>query len=128
MVAGERRQVVPARVRRADGGRFEAQGVPEPDDPLKRHVRDDTARSLTLSIPRANITIDMATTTERSQRVRSLREGKGWSRQTLARKAGVSEATVARIELYGQDVKLSTWEAMADALGTPLTELVGEAA
>lgn len=70
----------------------------------------------------------MATTTERSQRVRSLREGKGWSRQTLARKAGVSEATVARIELYGQDVKLSTWEAMADALGTPLTELVGEAA
>jgi len=70
----------------------------------------------------------MATTTERSQRVRSLREGKGWSRQTLARKAGVSEATVARIELYGQDVKLSTWEAMADALDTPLVELVGEVA
>ena len=70
----------------------------------------------------------MATTTERSQRVRSLREGKGWSRQTLARKAGVSEATVARIELYGQDVKLSTWEAMAQALDTPLTDLVGEAA
>lgn len=66
----------------------------------------------------------MATTTERSQRVRSLREGKGWSRQTLARKAGVSEATVARIELYGQDVKLSTWDSMAQAFDVPLADLL----
>jgi transcriptional regulator with XRE-family HTH domain len=73
----------------------------------------------------------MATTTNgRGLRLRAIREGKGWSRQTLSRKSGVSEATVARAELYGQDVKLSTWDAWAAALDVPVSELVadGEAA
>lgn len=71
----------------------------------------------------------MATTTNgRGLRLRAIRESKGWSRQTLSRKSGVSEATVARAELYGQDVKLSTWDAWAEALDVPVSELVADEA
>lgn len=43
-------------------------------------------------------------------------------------KSGVSDATVARAELYGQDVRLSTWDAWAEALEVPVSDLVSEEA
>jgi transcriptional regulator with XRE-family HTH domain len=70
----------------------------------------------------------MATTTDRTsstgREVRRVREALGWSRSTLARTADVSEATVARLELYGQTPSIPTLTAVAAALDVPVHTLL----
>lgn len=63
-------------------------------------------------------------TSELGRTVRSLREGRGWSRDTLARRAGVGEATVARIELYGTTPSLGVLTSLAVALSVPVASLL----
>lgn len=55
--------------------------------------------------------------------VRQCRESAGLSQQVLATKAGVALRTLARIEA-GEDMRLGTLVAIADALGVPATDLV----
>lgn len=55
--------------------------------------------------------------------LRSTRERLVWSRRTLADKAGVSEATIARIELYGAVPNLGTLRALAEALDVAVADL-----
>jgi transcriptional regulator with XRE-family HTH domain len=57
--------------------------------------------------------------------LRKAREGHGWSRETLAGKAGVSVATVARTELYGNVPRLDLLSALAVALEIGLADLIG---
>lgn len=61
------------------------------------------------------------------QHLRSLREAKGWSRETLARKSGTAPLTILRAEVHGTDPTLSSLTAWADALEVPLAELVDPA-
>lgn len=60
--------------------------------------------------------------------IRSERTSQGLTRQTLAARAGVSEPTVARIELYGQEPSLTTLGAIASALGVQVSVLMDEQA
>ena len=70
----------------------------------------------------------MATTTDRTSELgrtlRNLREAAEWSRETLAKKSGVSVATVARIELYGRSPSLGVLRSLAGALGIPAAALL----
>lgn len=67
----------------------------------------------------------MSTRTEaRGARLRDARTAKGWSRRTLADKSGTSEATISRVELYGHQAGLDSWDAWSEALDVPLAELV----
>jgi transcriptional regulator with XRE-family HTH domain len=54
-----------------------------------------------------------------SVRLREEREAKGWSRQTLAEKSGISVTTIAEIELdrRTRGPRFSTLVVLADALG-----------
>jgi transcriptional regulator with XRE-family HTH domain len=58
------------------------------------------------------------------QRLRAVREDKGWSRDLLARKSGTTSLTILRAELHGSDPALSTVLAWADALEVSVAELV----
>lgn len=58
--------------------------------------------------------------------VRTARENRGWSRATLARKSGVSEATICRLELQGHTPKLSTLVPILEALDLSMSALLGE--
>ena len=60
------------------------------------------------------------------QRLRAVRENKGWSRDLLARKSGTTALTILRAEVHGSDPALSTVLAWADALDVTVAELVGE--
>lgn len=60
------------------------------------------------------------------QRLRSLREGKGWSRETLARFSGTAPLTILRAEVHGSDPAASTLLAWADALDVTVSELIGD--
>lgn len=55
--------------------------------------------------------------------LRRARERIVGSRRRLSDKSGVSEATIARIELYGALPNLSTLRALADALDMSVAEL-----
>lgn len=57
-----------------------------------------------------------------STNVRRLREAKGLTQVGLAVAAGVSPATVARVEA-GQSTKVATVEALAQVLDVPTVEL-----
>ena len=56
--------------------------------------------------------------------VRAAREQRGWSRATLAGKSGVSEPTIARLELYGHEPRVKNLRALSRALGVELTDLM----
>jgi transcriptional regulator with XRE-family HTH domain len=56
--------------------------------------------------------------------LRTIRESKGWSRATLARKSGIGTTTIARVELNGDTPTLPTLEALADALEVPFSDLL----
>ena len=56
--------------------------------------------------------------------LRSAREGRGWSRETLARKSSTSVPAIARTELYGTEPRLSTLWKWALALEVEPTELL----
>lgn len=58
--------------------------------------------------------------------LRTLREARGWSRDTLASRAGVGEATIARVELYGHEPSLPVLRSLAVGLGVPLAHLLDE--
>lgn len=72
----------------------------------------------------------MATTTDRTSEIgrtiSALRKGLGWSRDTLARKAGVGESTVSRLELYGTTPSLGVLSKIATALGVSASDLLAE--
>jgi transcriptional regulator with XRE-family HTH domain len=51
--------------------------------------------------------------------LRKFREALGWSRETLSRESGISVATIARVELYGQLPTVGTLSALAEALNVP---------
>lgn len=65
----------------------------------------------------------MGTSTNLGERVRRIRTEQGISREKLAAKAGIVSQTVLRME-NGDDPRLSTVRAVADALGVPVGELV----
>jgi len=55
--------------------------------------------------------------------VRTAREGRGWSRATLAKRAGVSSGTVSNLELYGTAPRWDTVQSIARALEIDLSAL-----
>lgn len=67
-------------------------------------------------------------TTDLGRRLRALREGRSWSRRTLAARSGTSEASIARTELYGHTPKLDSISRWATALDVALTDLLEPAA
>lgn len=63
-----------------------------------------------------------------AQRVRALREGRGWSRERLAKEAGIAVGTLARLESEGAiQPGFFTVGALAEALEISLDELFREA-
>jgi transcriptional regulator with XRE-family HTH domain len=57
-------------------------------------------------------------------RIRELRRAKKWKQRDLAREAGLSSVTVARIEAgYKHTIKQDTLSSIARALGVPVSEL-----
>jgi transcriptional regulator with XRE-family HTH domain len=59
-------------------------------------------------------------------RVRRLREANEWTREYLAERAELSLGYVARLELGRSQGTLGTWDQLARALGTTLSELCRE--
>jgi transcriptional regulator with XRE-family HTH domain len=57
-------------------------------------------------------------------KVKALRGEKGWSQETLAKKAGIHRVTVAVVETGVKEPTLGTRRKLAKALGVPLTELL----
>lgn len=62
--------------------------------------------------------------TKVGDRIKLLRESKGWLQRELAKAAGLPLRTVGRIERGDVDVRLSTLAKIAHALGVTLTDLV----
>ncbi|MFD6288635.1 DUF488 family protein [Streptomyces anthocyanicus] len=63
-----------------------------------------------------------------AQHVRALREGRGWSRERLAKEAGIAVGTLARLESEGAiQPGFFTVGAVAEVLEVPLDELFQEA-
>jgi transcriptional regulator with XRE-family HTH domain len=61
------------------------------------------------------------------QRVRKLRKERGWSQPELAERAGLTERTITNYETDARTrPPLATVQALADALGVPITDLLGE--
>ena len=58
-------------------------------------------------------------------RLKQLRERRKLTQQALAKKAGVSRAYLARLEMGRHDPPLSRLRSLAKALGVPVTELLG---
>lgn len=59
------------------------------------------------------------------QRIRRLRRERGWSQRELARRAGVSNSLISRIELgQGEELSLAHLERIARVLGVSLSYLV----
>ena len=56
-------------------------------------------------------------------RIREIRESKGMTVFYLAEKAGLTRATLWRIECEGQDAKASTLQRIADVLGVGIEDL-----
>lgn len=65
----------------------------------------------------------MATSGEKIERIRMARE---WSRTELARRAGVHEDDLARIENGGRRPSASTLSAIAKALGVSFAGLLSD--
>jgi transcriptional regulator with XRE-family HTH domain len=57
-------------------------------------------------------------------RIRALRDGKGWFQKDLAKAARLPVRTIGRIERGEVDVRLSTLHRIAKALGQPLDSLI----
>jgi transcriptional regulator with XRE-family HTH domain len=62
--------------------------------------------------------------TRLGDRIRLLRESKGWLQRELAKAAGVPLRTIGRIERGEVDVRLSTLARIAHGLGVTLTDLL----
>ncbi len=59
-----------------------------------------------------------------AKRVKALRKARGWIQPVLARKAGLSEGYIARLETRRHDPRLSTLIALARALRCDVSELL----
>jgi transcriptional regulator with XRE-family HTH domain len=59
-----------------------------------------------------------------AMRLRQIRERRGITQETLAKKAGVSRAYLSRLEMGRHDPPLSRLRKLAKALGVPVTELL----
>jgi transcriptional regulator with XRE-family HTH domain len=57
-------------------------------------------------------------------RIRALREGKGWFQEDLAKAARLTTRTIGRIERGEVDVRLSTLHRIAKALGHDAKDLL----
>jgi transcriptional regulator with XRE-family HTH domain len=57
-------------------------------------------------------------------RIRRLRKGKDMSQADLAKRAGLTRVYVTRLEAGRQDPSLSTINALAKALGVPVSDLL----
>jgi transcriptional regulator with XRE-family HTH domain len=57
-------------------------------------------------------------------RIKQLRAERGWSQDTLAAKAGLARAYIARLEIGRHDPSLSTLAKLAKALKVTVGELV----
>lgn len=55
--------------------------------------------------------------------IRELRSDHGWSRRTLADRAGIGESTVSRLELYGHTPGLPVLRLLAKALDVSVADL-----
>jgi transcriptional regulator with XRE-family HTH domain len=60
------------------------------------------------------------------QRLRTIREDQALTQRELARRAGLTQATIVKAE-QGADVRLSTQRRLAEALGVHPRELRGDA-
>ena len=58
------------------------------------------------------------------ERIRALRDTKGWFQKDLAKAARLPIRTIGRIERGEVDVRLSTLNRIAKALGEPLKNLL----
>ncbi|MGA2965355.1 MAG: helix-turn-helix transcriptional regulator [Terriglobales bacterium] len=58
------------------------------------------------------------------QRIRELRTAKGWRQIDLAEEAGINENYVSDIEIGKKEICLRTMQAVADAFGLTLAELL----
>jgi transcriptional regulator with XRE-family HTH domain len=58
-------------------------------------------------------------------RLKELRQARGMTQETLARKAGVSRAYLARLEMGRHDPPLSRLRKLAKALSVTVADLVG---
>ena len=59
-------------------------------------------------------------------KIQSCRKKKGWTQDDLAKKMGISRATVAQYEADKRKPKYETLVRFADALGTSVDELLGQ--
>lgn len=74
----------------------------------------------------ANAGLTIASVTPPTTGLRTLREARGWSRETLAAKSGTTAMTILRYEVHGSDPALSTLKAWADALGVSIDDMLTE--
>jgi transcriptional regulator with XRE-family HTH domain len=65
------------------------------------------------------------TAKQMGMRLRKLRKARKMSQAALAERAHLTRAYVTRLEAGQQDPSLSTINALAKALGVPVTELLG---
>lgn len=64
--------------------------------------------------------------TDIGQKIQSCRKEKGWTQDELAKKMGISRATVAQYEAGKRKPKYETIVRFADALGTSADDLLGQ--
>lgn len=65
-------------------------------------------------------------TSQLGRNLRTAREARSWSRETLARESATSVPTIARTELYGAEPNLSILYAWALALDIEASDLLRE--
>src|SRR5579884_4172336 len=63
-----------------------------------------------------------------AQKLRTLRAGRGWSLDVLARRSGVSKGMLVQVEQGTSNPSLATLVRLADAFGISVTELVDDGA
>lgn len=64
----------------------------------------------------------------RGELIRLLRRRKGWTQRELAQRAGVTQTTIVRLERGDTEPVISTIRKVAEALGVPPAEILGEGA
>jgi transcriptional regulator with XRE-family HTH domain len=60
------------------------------------------------------------------EKIRLLRRRKGWNQREMAARAGVTQATIVRLERGAVDANISTIRKVAEALGVSPGELLDE--
>lgn len=63
---------------------------------------------------------------EIADRIRALRESKGWTQEDLAEEAGIGPATVSRLERGVIEPRVETLRALCEAFDVTADWLIGE--